>query len=87
MQKNTKIPFDTIVAAKAGDPDVLEKILNHYAPFIAKLSKEEGVDAHGRPYEVINEDVKAQLEAKLLMQIVMAYDLTKQPPAGEPNGQ
>ena len=31
---SNRIPYQTIVNAKSGDPEAMEKILSHYAPYI-----------------------------------------------------
>lgn len=77
--RGEKIKFETIVAAKAGDGAAMEKIVRHFRPLINKLSRETGIDVYGRPYEVINEDVRSQLEAKLITAFILHYDLSRTP--------
>jgi len=36
---SNRIPYHTIVFAKSGDPEAMEKILSHYASYIRLWSK------------------------------------------------
>lgn len=36
---SNRIPYQTILDAKSGDPEAMEKIVSHYAPYIQYWSK------------------------------------------------
>ncbi len=55
-----------IVAAVSGDPIAMEQIVNHYAPYINKLSLRTMYDEHGNPVRVIDDYMRLALEAKLM---------------------
>lgn len=74
------IPFETIVAAKAGDTEAMKAILKHYAPYIAAHSKRALFDEYGNRYEVIDEEIRQRIEAKLMFQIYYHFDPYKEPP-------
>ena len=76
------IPYQTIVAAKNGDGEAMASILRHYANYIAYYSRRKYIDTLGNQHFDVNEDVKQQVEAKLVYSIVCKFDHTK-PPVGE----
>ncbi len=76
---NKRIRYETIVAAKNGDGMAMGEIIHHFAPLINRLSKETGVDMYGNHFDAINEEVRMLLEAKLISQIVLIYDINRQP--------
>ena len=55
-----------IVAAVSGDPIAMERIVNHYAPYINKLSIRTLYDEYGNPVRVIDDHMRLALEAKLM---------------------
>jgi hypothetical protein len=44
----------------------MERIVNHYAPYINKLSIRTLYDEYGNPVRVIDEYMRLELEAKLM---------------------
>ena len=77
------IPLKTILAAKAGDSEALAEILRHYAPYIASFAKRPFYDEYGNRCDVIDEEIRHQIESKLMLQIVYKFDPEKLP-EGEP---
>ncbi len=75
-----RIRYETIVAAKNGDGMAMGEIVRHFAPLINRLSRETGVDMYGNHFDAINEEVRTLLEAKLISQIVLIYDINRLPP-------
>ncbi|NLK02330.1 MAG: helix-turn-helix domain-containing protein [Clostridiaceae bacterium] len=55
-----------IVAAVSGDPIAMERIVNHYSPYINKLSIRTLYDEYGNPVRVIDDHMRLALEAKLM---------------------
>ena len=73
------VPLQTILAAKSGDSEALTKILHHYAPYIASFAKRPFYDEYGNRYDVIDEEIRQQLESKLMLQIVYKFNPEKLP--------
>lgn len=69
-----QIPYGRIVAAKSGDPEAMAIILRHYAPYIASCAKRPFYDDYGNRYEIVDEDIRQRIEAKLMIQIVYQFD-------------
>ena len=75
-----RISYTTIIAAKAGDSEALKAVLKHYAPYITVHSKRTFYDEFGNCREVVDEDIRQRIEAKLLYQIIEKFDPTRCPP-------
>ena len=73
------ISYTTILAAKAGDGEAMSKILRHYAPYIAGHAKRNFCDEYGNYCELVDEDIRQRIEAKLLYQIINKFDPSKLP--------
>ena len=74
-----RIPLQTILAAKSGDSEALTHILRHYAHYIASYAKRPFYDEYGNHYDVIDEEIRQQLESHLMLQIVYKFDPEKLP--------
>lgn len=68
------ITAKVILAAKAGDCEALAAIAQHYAAYIATLSKRPFYDEYGSRYDLVDEELRHQIESKLLYQIVYSFD-------------
>lgn len=77
-----RIPYSTILAAKTGDSEALHKILRHYSSYIASFSKRAFFDEYGNRYELVDEDCRQRIEAKLMYQIIYKFDPYKIPSKG-----
>lgn len=77
-----RITYATIVAAKSGDGEAMDKILRHYKPYIVAHSMRVLYDEYGNQYEVLDQRLKERIERKLLCKIVCEFD-PSQPPEGE----
>ncbi len=73
------VPLQTILAAKSGDSEALAEILRHYTAYIASYAKRPFYDEYGNRYDVIDEEIRQQLESKLMLQIVYKFDPEKLP--------
>ena len=73
------IPYKTIFAAKAGEEDSLSAIVRHYSSYITSFSKRPFYDEYGNKYEVVNEEIRSQIENRLMLQIVCKFDPYKLP--------
>ncbi len=69
------ISFYTIIAAKSGDAEAMAMILRHYAPYIAYCAKRPFYDDYGNCYEMVDEDIRQRIEAKLMAKIIERFDL------------
>ncbi len=78
--KFNRIPYLTIVAAKAGDSEAMTTILIHFAPYIRSCSKRTFHDEYGNRYEFIDDEIRQRIEVKLMMGIVYKYDPDQLPP-------
>ena len=74
MKPAKLIDYDTIVAAANGDAEAMDRILRHYAAYIRHFSKRPYSDASGDSREYIDDDIRQQIEAKLMTQIVCKFD-------------
>lgn len=74
------ISYQTILAAKAGDSEAMSAILRHYSHYIAYYSRRTFYDKYGNRYELVDEDIKQRIEAKLMYQIIYKFDPTLLPP-------
>lgn len=73
------ISYETIVAAKSGDAEAMKKILRHYERYVIVHSMRALYDEYGNHYEVIDQDIRQRIEAKLIYQIIHRFDPTKMP--------
>lgn len=73
------IPLQTILAAKSGDNEALAGILRHYAVYIASFAKRPFYDDYGNRHDIIDEEIRQQIESKLMLQIVYKFDPEKLP--------
>lgn len=80
MKDRQLIPYHVIVAAKQGDSEAMDQILQHYAPYIARCSQRTLYDEYGNQYQVVDEEIKNRIQAKLMFQIIYDFDPFRQPP-------
>ena len=73
------VPLKTILAAKTGDSEALAEIVQHYALYIASFSKRPFYDEYGKQYDIVDEEIRQQIESKLMLQIVYKFDPEKLP--------
>lgn len=61
-----ELSYDLIEKAVHGEPSALEKILLHYDAYINSLVTYETTERAGTIYRHIDEDMKAQVQMKLV---------------------
>lgn len=61
-----ELNYDLIEKAVRGEPNALEKILLHYDAYINALATYEIISADGTIYRHIDEDMKVQVQMKLV---------------------
>lgn len=64
------LPYKTIRAASKGDPDAVNAVLHHYAPYITRMSTRKLYDKHGNVYLCVDEAMRRRLEIKLITGIL-----------------
>ena len=74
MRIDERISYQTIVAATNGDAAALSAVLRHYAKYINHFSKRRFRDDFGNSIEVIDDEIRQQIEIKLMLQIVNKFD-------------
>ncbi len=79
MAEQQRIPYDVIVAAQRGDAEAMQRILRHYAGYIRHFSRRRFYNVDGSYMEMIDDDVRQQLEANLMMAIVFKFDCKSLP--------
>lgn len=68
------ISANVILSAKTRDSAALASIAQHYAPYITNLSKRPFYDEYGNRYDLVDEELRHQIESRLLYQIVYSFD-------------
>lgn len=68
------LPYETIAAACAGDPDALADVLKHFDGFISLLATRQFRDAHQTTYSAVDHELKERLQLKLIASIVKNFD-------------
>lgn len=71
---NERITYPVILAAKHGDAEAMNAILQHYRGYIAHYSKRTFYDEYGTPRCFVDEDMRQRIEEKLMLQIIFRFD-------------
>ena len=74
-RKSDLIPYPVIAAAVRGDPEAVNRVLDHYSGYIAALSTRTSYDPQGCPHSQVDDDLRRRLETKLILAI-LDFDLT-----------
>lgn len=82
MKGDKLIPYEVIVAAKGGDNEAMSQILHHYEPYIIRCSQRIFYDEYGNRYQVVDEEIKNRIQAKLMYQLIYDFNPFRLP-AGE----
>lgn len=76
---DNEISYGTIVLAKSGDSNAMQSILRHYEHYIKLHALRTFYDEYGMHHEVIDDDIRQRIEAKLIYQIIQKFDHTRTP--------
>ena len=68
MQEN-RVQYEVIEKAMQQDEAAILKIMAHYRAYIRKLARREIVLENGKQIQIVDEDVAAELEEKLVESI------------------
>lgn len=79
MKEAELIPYETIVAATNGDIDAMQTIIRHYEPYIKYFSQRHYHDDYGNTITIIDDDIRQQIELKLMYEIAVHFDCTSLP--------
>lgn len=79
-RKTKLIPYATIVAAKNGDAEAMETILQHYDPYITLKSRRTYRDELGIESTFVDEDIRNRIRLKLMLAIINDFDVDSPPP-------
>jgi hypothetical protein len=64
------LPIDVIMAAIGGDEKAMRTVVRHYGGYINALSTRRLYDDDGRQYLFIDDELRHELELKLITRIV-----------------
>lgn len=76
---SNNIPYQVILAAKAGDPIAMEQVLHHYDGYITMCAQRTVNDAYDNSRVTVDMELKGRLQSKLMMQIIYRFDPTHLP--------
>lgn len=79
MRMTERVSYRTIVAATEGDAVALSTVLRHYSRYINHFSKRHFRDGFGNSVEIIDDEIRQQIEIKLMLQIVNKFDCRSLP--------
>ena len=68
------LDFEVIEKAVAGDKISMERVIEHYGPYIKELATKVLYDKFGNEYRVMDETIRCQLENKLI-KAVLAFKI------------
>lgn len=64
------LEFDVVVAAAKGDRECIDKVIEHYKPYLRELATKELFDKFGNEYKYMDETFRCQLENKLIKSVL-----------------
>ena len=68
------VPYSVIIAAKAGNPEAMNTILQHNAGRITSYSRRIQLDEYGNPHSVIDPEIRDRIVTKLINRIIYDFD-------------
>ena len=74
MERNQRITYETICAAKQGDDEAMIEIVRHYEPYIAYFSKRRMYDEYGNSHNVVDEEIKNLIISEYMSAVYFHYD-------------
>ena len=66
MLDDRLLKYEILESACVGDPIAMDKVLLHYDRYIDSLSIQAVIDADGTRRMLVNDDIKSQLQSKLI---------------------
>jgi len=74
-----RIPYAVIAAAKQGDTEAMNTILNNFEGYISYCSKRKLQGEYGNKSVYIDPDIRERIIEKLMLGIIYKFDLAKLP--------
>lgn len=71
QKNNDLLPFDIIVKSTKGDIEAINKVLDHFSGYIAKVSVRKIYDNFGNVRYIVDEDICKRIENKLVSKILL----------------
>ena len=59
------VTLERIAAAVRGDPEAVNRVLDHYSGYIAALSMRRGYDQNGNPCLAVDEEIRRRAERSI----------------------
>ncbi len=81
--RESLVPYKTILEAKRGNPDAMDEILRHYEQYIDYNSYREVYNGSETHYICVDEEIKSRIKAKLIYKIIFHFNPMK-PLTGDP---
>ncbi|MCL2223958.1 MAG: helix-turn-helix domain-containing protein [Defluviitaleaceae bacterium] len=69
-KRGNLLPFATIEAAARGDVTAINQVLKHYEGYVIALSTKRLFDERGKPYMVVDTEMRRTLETTLITRIL-----------------
>ena len=66
------IPYPVIAAAVGGNPEAVNRVIQHYSGYIAALSMRTSYDKNGFPHVCVDTHMKRCLEIRLIRAVMRA---------------
>ncbi len=79
MKGEKLISYEVIVAAKGGDSEAMSQVLRHYELYITRCSQRTFYDEYGNRYQMVDEEIKNRIQAKLMYQLIFDFNPFKLP--------
>lgn len=73
-EKHNRVSFDIIVVATNGDIDSINRVINHYGPYIGKLSLRSTKDEFGNTFITLDETLRGKIQTSLI-QAILSFDI------------
>lgn len=74
MSSKKHISYETILSAKRGDPEAMNRILRHYDSFFKANAVRELYDKYGNIQEVVDQEIYERIRAKVMFAIIYKFD-------------
>lgn len=79
MERNHRIAYEIICAAKQGDNEAMAEIVRYYEPYIAHFAKRRMYDEHGIPHDIVDEEIKSLIISEYMSAVFFHYDIARLP--------
>jgi len=70
------LPFSIIKAAASGDVGAINQVLKYYEGYIIALSAKRLYDEDGKPYLMVDDEMRRRLETNLIVKILQ-FDVNR----------